>query len=262
MPKIVIVTGASAGIGKATAELFAKKGEIVYNVSRTPSNLSGVRDMCADVSNYDALKDAIERIYASEKQIDVLINCAGMGISGSVESTPPKKLEKIFAVNFFGTAYASQLTIPYMRKKGRGAIINVGSVAGVLPIPFQAFYSATKAAVSSFGNALSQEVKPFGITVSTVLPGDVKTEFTSRREKNSDDDASYGERIKKSVEKMERDEQNGLPASLVAERVYKLSKKKNPPIYTVCGKAYSAIVTIAKLLPDRLTAFIIGKLYG
>ncbi|MDR1940420.1 MAG: SDR family NAD(P)-dependent oxidoreductase [Clostridiales bacterium] len=262
MPQTVIITGASAGIGEAAAELFLQKGFTVYNISRTPSDVRGIKNACADVSDAEAVEQTIERIYTAENAIDILINCAGIGISGSIENTPNGNAEKIFAVNFFGTAYASKRVIPYMRSRGRGAIINVGSVAGRLPIPFQAYYSATKAAVSAFSGALRQEVKPFGITVSTVLPGDVKTRFTSGRKKNPYDDAAYGDRIKKSVARMERDEENGLPATLIARQIFKLSQKKNPPVCTVGGRAYALITLAAKLLPERLTSFLVGKLYG
>jgi short-subunit dehydrogenase len=261
MPETVVITGASAGIGRAAAELFIQKGCSVYNISRSPSSVEGIRNIQADVSDKNAVADSIKRIFGEEGKIDVLINCAGFGISGAIENAG-ERAEKLFAVNFFGAAYAAQAVIPYMRAaENNGIIINIGSVAGKLPIPFQAYYSASKAALSSFTSALKGEVKPFGIRVSSVLPGDVKTEFTARREK-SDDDPSYGGRGKKSVEKMERDEQNGRSPASVAKKIYALSRKKNPPTYTIDGKSYALIVFLSKILPERLIFYIIGKMYA
>ncbi|MDR2090160.1 MAG: SDR family NAD(P)-dependent oxidoreductase [Clostridiales bacterium] len=368
MSETVIITGASAGIGKAAAELFIQKGGTVYNISRSPSPVKGIFNLSADVSDKKAVENAVKTVFAAEGKIDVLINCAGFGISGSIEHTPDGAAEKLFAVNFFGAAYAAQCVIPYMRMKNTdlnnalpesviqpnettenlsqsdipsnktlsrsdiqpdkslslsestiqpnetaenlsqsefktrsnaagangytasnntlsesgippnktlsqskpnlktgknkgGIIINVGSVAGKLPIPFQAYYSASKAALFAFSSALKAEVKPFGIRVASILPGDVKTNFTAKREK-SPDEPGYGERVKKSVEKMERDEQNGLPPRLIAEQIYALCKKNNPPAYAVGGKSYALVVLLAKILPERLISFLIEKLYG
>ncbi|MDR3264275.1 MAG: SDR family oxidoreductase [Clostridiales bacterium] len=259
---VVLITGASAGIGKAAAELFLSKGCIVYNISRSGSDVSGIHNICADVSDPLKVFEAVESVYAAQKRIDVLVNCAGFGISGSVENTSPDNMQKIFAVNFLGTAYMCRSVIPIMRGQNGGMIINVGSVAGRIPIPFQAFYSATKAAVGSFGQALRSEVKPFGIRVTSILPGDVKTEFTARREKNPLDDKAYGDRIERSVKKMEKDEQNGLPASLIAAQIFRLSRRKNPPLGVIGGKAYSLLLFLSRFLPERTVSFLIGKLYG
>jgi short-subunit dehydrogenase len=261
MSEIVVITGASAGIGKAAAELFIQKGCSVYNISRGASDVGGVRNISADVSDKTAVENAVGKIFGEAGKIDVLINCAGFGISGAIENAD-ENAEKLFAVNFFGTAYAARTVVPLMRDaKNNGIIINVGSVAGKLPIPFQAYYSASKAAVLSFTSALKAEVEPFGIRVSSVLPGDVKTEFTARRQKSADHPA-YGDRIKKSVEKMERDEQNGRAPALVAKKIYALSRKKNPPTYAVDGTGYSLIVFLSKILPERLIFYILKKMYG
>ena len=129
-------------------------------------------------------------------------------------------------------------------------------------LPFQSFYSCTKSAVSSLSEALRIELKPFNIKVSTILPGDVKTEFTARREKNKSNSVYYGERIDKSVEKMERDEQNGMSPSVIAKIALKIAKSKNPPVYVVGGASYKLLVGLSKILPKRLVVWAIGKLYG
>lgn len=258
--KVAIITGASSGIGKATAEYLSDKGYKVYGFSRRASN--GIESVCVDVTDRAALFEAVKEVFAREGRIDALINNAGMGISGAVEDTDDAAVRKIFDVNFFGTLHATQAVLPYMRKTGGGTIVNVSSAAAPLSLPFQAFYSATKAAVTSLTEALRIEVKPFGIKVASVLPGDVKTDFTAKREKNKSDNPVYGERIDRSVSKMERDEQNGMPARVIAREIYKLLKSKNPPVYKVGGRSYAFLVGLAKLLPKRTVSFLIGKLYG
>jgi short-subunit dehydrogenase len=260
MPKTAVITGASAGIGHAAALYFIKKGYTVYNISRRPAQ--GINSIAADITDKASVDDAIKHIAAAEGRIDVLVNNAGMGISGSVENTPPEDAHRIFEVNFFGALNAIQSVIPVMRKQGGGTIINVSSAGAPLALPFQAFYSASKSALSALSEALRCELKPFGIKVSSILPGDVKTEFTAKRAKNAADDPSYGDRIAKSVSKMERDEQNGMPPEKIAKAIYKLAQSKNPPVYVVSGAAYKLSVRLSKVLPKRAVTFFIGKIYG
>lgn len=260
--KVAVITGASAGIGLCTADLFVKQGYKVYNLSRKPSAATDVTSIPTDVSSRENVFESVKKIERNEGRIDVLINCAGFGISGAIEDTDAAAVKKIFDVNFFGTLYAVQAVIPVLRQNGGGTIINMSSAGAPLSLPFQAFYSATKSAVSSLSEALRIEVKPFNIKVSTILPGDVKTEFTARREKNIGDSEYYGERILKSVGKMEKDEQNGMPPSVIAKIALKLAESKNPPVYIVGGIPYKILVALSRLLPKRLIVWGIGRLYG
>lgn len=260
MSRVIVITGASAGIGLAAAKEFIKHGDTVYNLSRRES--PEVQTVRTDVSDPDAVKAAFKTIFEAEGKIDVLINNAGMGISGAVENTPDENVRRQMDVNFFGALYAMREAVPYMRAGGGGMIINMSSAAAALPIPFQAFYSASKAALSSLSNAFRTEVAPFGIKVTAILPGDVKTEFTDKRQKNKSNDPVYGSRIDKSVAVMERDERNGMPPEVIARLAYKLSNKKNPPPSKVGGAKYAVFVKLSKLLPERFVVYIIGKLYG
>ena len=238
--KVAVITGASQGIGNAIAKKFSENGYRVFNLSRTPAE--GIESIKTDVSDRE--------------------NNAGFGISGAVEDTDESAVRKIFDVNYFGTLFATQAVIPVMRENGGGTIINMSSAGAPLSLPFQSFYSCTKSAVSSLSEALRIELKPFNIKVSTILPGDVKTEFTARREKNKSNSVYYGERIDKSVEKMERDEQNGMSPSVIAKIALKIAKSKNPPVYVVGGASYKLLVGLSKILPKRLVVWAIGKLYG
>ncbi len=258
--KVVVVTGASAGIGKATAELFASRGAQVVCVQRR--TVEGFDCVSADVTDRSAVEAAVGQIVARYGRIDVLVNNAGMGISGTVEDTPEAEARRLFDVNFFGAFNLISAVVPVMRAQGGGVIVNVSSVAAKLAIPFQSFYSASKAALSSLGAALRNEVAPFGIKVTSVLPGDVKTDFTSSRVKNAADNPAYGDRVKRSVELMERDERNGMPPSVIARDIAKVALAKNPPVCKIGGRKYALLVGIARLLPERAVSYILGKMYG
>lgn len=260
--KVAIITGASSGIGLTTAKMFVQKGYTVYGLAYNPFETTDFNYMVCDVTNEQTVNAVVTEIFNKEGQIDVLINCAGMGISGSVENSPNDKIHKIFDVNFFGTVNMCKAVVPFMRKNNSGHIVNISSVAGELTIPFQTFYSSTKAAIESFSTGLMMEVKPFGIKVACVLPGDTKTGFTAAREKNPADDQSYGNRINKSIGTMEKDEQNGMTPESVAKVIFKICTKKNPKIMNVVGFKYKLFCLLNKILPRRLVNKILYSMYA
>lgn len=257
---VVIITGASAGIGLTTAKLFQEKGHKVYSFSRRMR--TDVDGFSVDVTDETAVSRAMKAVIDKEGKIDVLINNAGFGISGAIEDTDTQTAKRLFDVNFFGALNAVKCALPYMRAQGGGSIVNVSSAAAEFPIPFQAFYSASKAAIGSFSDALRLEVAPFGVKVSSVLPGDVKTEFTDKREKNASDSEVYGERINRSVAVMEKDERNGMPPLAIAKIIYALATSANPPVKKVGGFKYAFLVALARVLPTRAVSYAIGKLYS
>lgn len=166
--KIALVTGGSSGIGRCTATALKNKGCKVYEFSRRDIPNEGIIHISADVTDENAVKSAVEQIISAEGKIDILINCAGFGISGAVEFTEEKEARKQFDVNFFGTVNVTRSVLPFMREKKSGRIVNVSSVAAVAHIPFQTYYSASKAAIESYTCCLANEVRPFGITVTAV----------------------------------------------------------------------------------------------
>lgn len=257
--KVAVITGGSSGIGKATAEYFAEQEYEVYELSRSGKGGKDIIHITADVTDEKSLKDALDQIFTKSGRIDVFVNNAGFGISGAVEHTPIETAKKQFDVNFFGMASATRLALPYVKVKS-GIIINVSSVAATLAIPFQAYYSAAKAAINAFTAALALEVKPFGVRVTALMPGDIATGFTAVREKI--DGEGYGERITRSVAQMEKDEINGMKPKFIAEQIFKLSLIKNPrPLYTA-GIKYRFFVWLSKFLPSRLVAKILGAMYA
>lgn len=259
MAKVVVITGASAGIGKATAKYFKDRGDIVYNLARREN--PEVNSIKTDITDKENVFNSMAEIVDKEGRIDVLINSAGMGIAGAIETTSDDKMRKIFDINFFGTVYAIQAVLPYMRENGGGRIINISSAGAPLSLPFQGFYSSTKSAVSTLTEALRIEVAPFNIKATSILPGDIVTEFTDKRETHINEDI-YKDRVTASVGKMSKDELNGMSPNSIAKLIYKVANKKNPPIYVTGGLSYKLLVQLSKVLPKRLVVYLIAKLYG
>ncbi len=259
--RIVIITGASSGIGLAAAKLFLEKGDRVYGMSRRPCPEEGVVSIKADITNEDEVRSAVAEVIKREGRVDVMVCNAGFGISGAVEFTDMSEAKRQFEVNFFGTAACIKAVLPYMREKRAGTIIVTSSVAGALSIPFQAYYSCTKSALNSLVLATVNEVRPYGVNICAVLPGDIRTGFTAARAKESAGSDTY-KALAASVATMEHDEQNGMPPSAIAKRMYKLSKQKHPKPLSSVGVQYKACCLLGKILPTRLSNWIVGKLYA
>lgn len=259
---VVFVTGGSSGIGKETALALNKAGCRVYEGSRRESNIEGITHIALDVTKEESANAAVSEIISREGRIDLLINCAGSGISGAVEFTMLSEAEKQMDINFFGTVNMTKAVLPYMRKAKSGRIVNISSVAAAFPIPFQAYYSASKAAINAYTRALINEVKPFGITATAIQPGDIKTGFTAAREKSAAGDEEYGGIISRSVAKMEKDEENGMDASTAGRIIAKIALRKHcKPLYTL-GVSYKLLCFAGKILPVSLANKIIGIIYA
>ena len=255
MHKVVIVTGGTSGIGLAAVKALREKGCTVYALSRHG-------DIPCDVSDEASARAAVEQVLQREGRVDILVNCAGFGISGAAELTPLETAKRQLDVNLFGTANMVNAVIPAMRRQESGRIVNTGSVAGFVPIPFQAWYSASKAAVQSYTMAMGNELKPFGITLAAVLPGDTKTGFTAARNKIDDRSNLYQGRIERSVARMEHDEQNGVPAETVGRLIARVAlKKRVKPLY-IPGFSYNLVNVLIRILPSGIANRLIGLLYA
>ena len=261
MQKIAVITGATSGIGFACAKLLISKGYKVYGIARR--QYSGTDFMCfsADVCDYAAIEGILKEIHTREGKIDVLVNNAGIGIAGAIEDASPEGIERIVGVNLTALCVLCSKTVPYMRGNAQNGacgakIINISSVGGIMPLPYQAMYSATKAGVEVFSRALANELKPYNIKVCAVLPGDTKTGFTEARLCEG-----TNARAIKSVEKMARDERRGKSPEAVARGGYKGARRKNPPLRASVGLASKLEVFLSRLLPVRLINYIIYKIY-
>lgn len=259
---VCIVTGGSSGIGKCTAECMAEAGYTVYEFSRRESEQNGIFHVSCDVSDEQSVNCAVQTVFEREGRIDTVIHCAGFGISGAVEFTALSEAKKQFDVNFFGVVNVNHAVIPIMRTQGFGRLVMVSSVAGAIPIPFQTYYSCTKASINAYTMALANELRPFGITVSAVQPGDICTGFTAAREKNPAGDREYHGRISRSVSTMEHDEQNGMKPQTAGRFIAAVARRKShKPIYTI-GFTYKLFCILAKLLPKNVVNYLVSLLYA
>jgi len=265
--KTALVTGASSGIGKAIYNELIKRGWSVYGTSRkieknTTQTVDGGKMIHLDVSDKQAISAAVSTIKEHDGRLDALINNAGNGIAGAVEDTSYEEMQFQFETNFFGSMQMTNACLNMLRDS-KGIVVNVSSVAGVLSVPFQGMYSASKAALEAATEALRMEVKADGIRVCMIEPGDTKTEFTSNRVMvQNAADSRYKDVMESSIKKMEKDEQNGTPPKTAAKLVCKMIDKKNPPVRRAVGFSYQVLVFLKRILPDKLVLWLIGKMYA
>ncbi len=260
--KNVFVTGASSGIGRACARMFAMNGCDVTGVSRTTEEkterFEGGGSLTLrklDVTDEEAVRQFVENLPG----VDIAVLCAGMGVAGPAETAPSELTRKQMEVNYFGTLNAAQPCLSRMRAQGSGLLIIIGSIAGRVSIPMQSQYSASKYALEAFTDAVRMEMKQYGVKACIIEPGDTKTGFTAARE--TQDDSGYGSIVEKSVAKMAADEQNGRSPDSVAKVALALAGRKNPPARVPVGIDYKALMVLLRLLPDRTKEFILRKLY-
>ncbi len=202
------------------------------------------------------------RVLEEAGRLDLLVSCAGFGISGAAEFTPPEEARAQLEVNLFGSANMCRAVLPVMRRAGVGKIILVSSVAAVTPIPFQSWYSVSKAGLNAYAMALANEVGRFGISVSAVMPGDTRTGFTDARRKEAAGDEVYGGAVSRSLAKMERDERSGFSPDRVGAFAARIAGKKRPKALYTVGMGYGALVLLSRLLPVRLVNYILGRMYA
>ena len=262
MSRVAIVTGAGSGIGLSASKALARDGWTVYDFSRTDRAAPNVKHIGCDISDEAQVRAAVSRVIEEQGRIDLLLNNAGFGISGAVEFTRAEEAEKLIRVNLLGADNVTCAVLGAMRAQRGGRILFTSSIAGILPIPFQAWYSVTKAAINAYALALRNEVAPFGVSVCAVMPGDIHTGFTAAREKSAVGDDVYGGRIEKAVSAMEKDERNGMSPDVAGAYLAKIAgKKRVKPLYAI-GAQYKLFAVLAKLLPARLSNWIVGRLYG
>ena len=255
MSKVVLITGGSSGIGKSVGEFLSKKGFIVYGTSRNPENITNhpFKLVTLDVTNTETISQAVDTIITNEGRLDVLVNNAGMGITGSVEDTPTDEMRKVFNTNFFGAIDVMKAVLPQMRKQKNGLIINVTSIAGYMGLPFRGIYSATKGALEITTEAIRMEVKSFGIEVCNVAPGDFATNIASGRYHTPVfEDSPYKETYQQNLDLMDAHVDSGGDPIQMARTIYKIINTQKPKVHYRVGDFMQKFsIVLKRILPDK-----------
>ncbi|UWY27819.1 SDR family oxidoreductase [Flavobacterium sp. TR2] len=256
MSKVVLITGGSSGIGRSIGEFLHQKGFVVYGTSRNPEKvLNSIFPLVAlDVRNSDSIKTAVNRIIETSGRLDIVINNAGVGITGPLEEIPTEEIRNNFETNFFGPIEVMKAALPQMRKQNSGLIINITSIAGYMGLPYRSVYSASKGALELITEALRMEVKSFGIEITNVAPGDFATNIAAGRYhapviKDSAYEKVYGEVLATMNDHVDA----GSNPNEMAEAVYKIIQTKKPNVHYKVGAFMQKFsIVLKRALPDKM----------
>ena len=256
MNKVVLITGGSSGIGKSVGEYLLQKGFIVYGTSRNPQKISNhpFKLVALDVTNIDSINAAVTEVISNEGRIDVLVNNAGMGITGPIEETPTDEMRNVFNTNLFGAIDVMKAVLPQMRTQKSGLIINVTSIAGYMGLPFRGIYSATKGALEIVTEAIRMEVKSFGIQVTNVAPGDFATNIASGRYHTPVfENSPYKKTYQENLDLMDAHVDSGSDPLEMATAIYKIIQTPKPKIHYKVGDFMQKFsIVLKKILPDKM----------
>lgn len=268
MAQVVWITGASSGLGLHTAQALARNGFTVVAGARSfgqGKTVEGCHCLPLDVTSRESIDAFAEEALKAYGPPDILVNCAGMLILGACESYTLDELRQVMETNFFSQAAMISKVLPYMREKGKGRIVNFSSINGLLGIPFEGAYTASKHAIEGYSECLSYEVKPFGIEIMLVEPGDHRSGSSAyRRHSQGMTDASpYRKAFDTGTAQIAHDEANGSDPDKLGEKIAKALKRKHLPRRLRVAKPDQHLaVVLHDLLPNRWFEKIIGPYYG
>lgn len=256
MNKVVLITGGSSGIGKSIGEFLHQKGFVVYGTSRNPEKISNsIFPLVAlDVRDKQSIVNCVAEVIQKAGRLDVVINNAGVGITGPIEEIPTEEIKNNFETNLFGPIEVMKAVLPQMRLQQSGLIINVTSIAGYMGLPFRGVYSASKGALELITEALRMEVKSFGIHITNVAPGDFATNIAAGRYhapvvKGSAYEMTYG----KSLKEMDNHVDNGSNPNEMALAIFAIIQNENPKIHYKVGAFMQKFsIVLKRILPDKM----------
>ena len=265
MNKVVLITGGSSGIGKAIGEFLHHKGFIVYGTSRDPTRIvNSVFPLIAlDVRKPETIKAAIDKITSISGRVDIVINNAGVGITGALEEIPMEEIKNNFDINFFGPIEVIKAVLPQMRLQNSGLIINITSIAGYMGLPYRSVYSASKGALELITEALRMEVKQFNVHICNVAPGDFATNIASGRFhapliKGSGYEIPYGNILKTMDEHVD----SGSNPNKMAEAIYAIIQNPNPRIHYKVGAFMQKFsIVLKRIISDKVYEKMLIKHY-
>ena len=257
--KVVLVTGASSGMGKATAQLLSANGYNVYAAARRTEQMidlqqTGIKIVYMDVTDELSMKSGVDKIIEAEGSIDILVNNAGFGLMGAIEDVPLSQARQQMEVNVFGLARLTQLVLPFMRQQQFGKIINISSTSGKMATPLSGWYAASKFALEALSDSLRLEVKPFGIDVIIIEPGGIKSEWGDIAMQSIEDvsgHTAYGGMATKVIEFARKAQPKNAEPEVIAELILKALKAAKPKIRYYGGYMAGPILLLKKLLSDK-----------
>jgi NADP-dependent 3-hydroxy acid dehydrogenase YdfG len=266
MSKIVFITGISSGFGKHTSSYLAQKGYKVYGTCRKACEHDPLVNLLyMDVTDSEAAEKCINQVLEKEGKIDVLINNAGMHTGGAVEDAPYEDIRLQMETNFMGIIHTIKCVVPAMRKQGKGTIVNIGSIGGLMGLPFQGIYSASKFAIEGISEVLRMELRQFNIKVIIINPGDFNTNNTVNRKNvfKTDLNKAYEEQFRKTLAIIEKDETGGRRPEILARKIYKILEKKRPANrYVIASLDQKLAVVLKHILPGSWFDAILRGHYG
>ena len=263
--KVVLVTGDSSGIGRATCVRLAAAGWQVFGASRRDVETDQWAHVTMDVTDEASTTSAINQIVEKAGRLDALVHCAGQSFVGSIEETTIEESSKHFDLNVFGAVRVVRAALPVMRKQASGKIIVVGSIGGLIGLPFHGYYSASKFALDGLIEAMRPEIAPFGIDAAIIHPGDINTEIGQHRvaTANTDSSSVYHEAFERTVAFYAQAEHDGSPPDMVAGHIEALLKKSKMPVRALSGKALEKLGVVAKrLMTSRQFETVMALAYG
>jgi short-subunit dehydrogenase len=266
MKKVILITGISSGFGKQTARLLSENGHKVYGtVRRNTASDTPVQYLTMDLTDINSIKNAVSIVVEKEGRIDVLINNAGMHTGGPIETSPIENIKLQMDTNFLGMVHITREVLPIMRKQRGGTIINFSSIGGLMGLPFQAFYSASKFAIEGFSEALRMEVNRFNIKIILINPGDFRTSNSANRRNflaPSGIDDPYFEQFKTTMAVIEKDETNGWAPEVLAKKIARIVDYNNPLQRYIIGSFEQKLAVLLKyILPRKLFRMILQDHY-
>ncbi len=267
--RVVLITGASSGIGKACAEHLAGRGWRVFGTQRRPPERpqgAGAVEMVAmDVDRDDSVVEAIRSVVDNAGRLDAVVNNAGVSLMGAVEDTSIEEAKAQLETNFFGVLRVCREVLPVMRRQGRGHIVNISSLAGIVGVPFSGMYSASKFALEGMSEAMRLETKPFGIRVALIQPGDFRSEMTQRRRVAAalQTHEAYATISRHFKEKQDRDEAAAPSPEPIARLLERILNDPNPKFrYPIARWGQRIVVPLHRLLPQRAFEWLLCRVIG
>lgn len=262
--RVVLVTGAASGLGRAAATHLAGVGHRVFGGDLEPPSVPAVTGLRLDVTDPASVTAAVDEVVQGAGRLDVLVNNAGFGIAGSVEDTSLEEARDQLEVNFFGVLNMSRAVLPMMRAQGGGLIVSISSIGGLMALPFQGLYSASKFAVEGLAEALSEEVRPFGVNVVIVEPADFRTGFTGARRivAAAGRGSAYDAAFSRALQVIETDERTGSDPELMGTLLERILDSRRPRLrYSVGSTVERLTIGLRRALPARVFTPIIERHY-